>query len=561
MPQSRPETRFIFVTGGVVSALGKGIAAASIGTAAGRPRPVRDDPEVRPLHQRRPGHDEPVPARRGVRDRGRRRDRPRPRPLRALHRRQHQPRLQRDGRRDLQLRDPARAPRRLPRRHRPGDPAHHRRDQEPHPAGRRVDRRRHRHHRDRRHGRRHRVAAVPRGAAPVPRRPGPRPLHVRPPHARALPRPRRRAQDQADPALRPGAAPHRHPAGHGHVPLRGGRSATRSARRSPCSPTCRWRRSSRRATSTRSTRCRSSSEPRASTTACSTTSASTSRPPTCPTGKQLVQRHRRRHHAGADRPGRQVQPARRRLPVGDRGAQPRAAPTTAARSRCTGSTPSASPTARSRRELADLRRHPRPRRLRRARDRGQDQGRPLRPRARRAVPRHLPRDADRGLRVRPPRRRHGRRQLHRVRPRDPVPGDRPPARAEGGARHGRHDAPGRRPGQAARGHARPRDLRRGRHLRAPPPPLRGQQPPAQAPRARRARVQRHVARRPAGRGRSSCRDHPFFVASQYHPEFKSRPLRPQPLFRDFVGAAMERARERAPEVEPSVRAESHAEPR
>ena len=30
-------------------------------------------------------------------------------------------------------------------------------------------------------------------------------------------------------------------------------------------------------------------------------------------------------------------------------------------------------------------------------------------------------------------------------------------------------------------------------------------------------------------------DHPFFVASQYHPEFKSRPLRPQPLFREFVG--------------------------
>ena len=50
-------------------------------------------------------------------------------------------------------------------------------------------------------------------------------------------------------------------------------------------------------------------------------------------------------------------------------------------------------------------------------------------------------------------------------------------------------------------------------------------------------------------------DHPFFVASQFHPEFKSRPLRPQPLFRDFVGAAVERARERAPEVEPSVRAE------
>ena len=29
-------------------------------------------------------------------------------------------------------------------------------------------------------------------------------------------------------------------------------------------------------------------------------------------------------------------------------------------------------------------------------------------------------------------------------------------------------------------------------------------------------------------------DHPFFVASQYHPEFKSRPERPAPLFREFV---------------------------
>jgi CTP synthase len=50
------------------------------------------------------------------------------------------------------------------------------------------------------------------------------------------------------------------------------------------------------------------------------------------------------------------------------------------------------------------------------------------------------------------------------------------------------------------------------------------------------------------------REHPFFVASQFHPEFKSRPLRPQPLFREFVGAAMERAVARAPEVEPRVRA-------
>ncbi len=39
--------------------------------------------------------------------------------------------------------------------------------------------------------------------------------------------------------------------------------------------------------------------------------------------------------------------------------------------------------------------------------------------------------------------------------------------------------------------------------------------------------------------------HPFFVASQYHPEFKSRPERPAPLFREFVGAALERSREAA----------------
>jgi CTP synthase len=40
-------------------------------------------------------------------------------------------------------------------------------------------------------------------------------------------------------------------------------------------------------------------------------------------------------------------------------------------------------------------------------------------------------------------------------------------------------------------------------------------------------------------------EHPWFVASQFHPEFKSRPTRPAPLFREFVGAALARARERA----------------
>jgi CTP synthase len=39
-------------------------------------------------------------------------------------------------------------------------------------------------------------------------------------------------------------------------------------------------------------------------------------------------------------------------------------------------------------------------------------------------------------------------------------------------------------------------------------------------------------------------EHPFFVASQFHPEFKSRPERPAPLFRDFIAAALKRAGQR-----------------
>jgi CTP synthase len=53
-------------------------------------------------------------------------------------------------------------------------------------------------------------------------------------------------------------------------------------------------------------------------------------------------------------------------------------------------------------------------------------------------------------------------------------------------------------------------------------------------------------------------EHPFFVASQYHPEFKSRPERPAPLFDAFVGAALARssqpeaAEPEAAEPEPST---------
>ena len=36
-------------------------------------------------------------------------------------------------------------------------------------------------------------------------------------------------------------------------------------------------------------------------------------------------------------------------------------------------------------------------------------------------------------------------------------------------------------------------------------------------------------------------DRPFFVGVQYHPEFKSRPNKPHPLFKGFIGAAFEHA--------------------
>jgi CTP synthase len=37
-------------------------------------------------------------------------------------------------------------------------------------------------------------------------------------------------------------------------------------------------------------------------------------------------------------------------------------------------------------------------------------------------------------------------------------------------------------------------------------------------------------------------DHPWFIGVQFHPELKSRPFAPHPLFASFIGAAVERSR-------------------
>ncbi|MEL7210882.1 MAG: gamma-glutamyl-gamma-aminobutyrate hydrolase family protein, partial [Actinomycetota bacterium] len=46
------------------------------------------------------------------------------------------------------------------------------------------------------------------------------------------------------------------------------------------------------------------------------------------------------------------------------------------------------------------------------------------------------------------------------------------------------------------------------------------------------------------------RNHPYWVATQAHPELKSRPDRPAPLFDGFVGAAVDRAEGRRPHLFP-----------
>ncbi len=40
-------------------------------------------------------------------------------------------------------------------------------------------------------------------------------------------------------------------------------------------------------------------------------------------------------------------------------------------------------------------------------------------------------------------------------------------------------------------------------------------------------------------------DHPWFLGCQFHPEFKSRPMNPHPLFRDFIKASLERTKQKA----------------
>ena len=130
------KTRFIFITGGVVSSLGKGIAAASLGrllVARGLSVGLQKfdpyinvDPGTMSPYQ----HGEVFVTEDGAEtdlDLGH---------YERFTDFKHRPRLQRHGGRDLRHGDPPRAPRGLPGGHGPGRAAHHGRDQAAHRADR-----------------------------------------------------------------------------------------------------------------------------------------------------------------------------------------------------------------------------------------------------------------------------------------------------------------------------------------------------------------------------------------------------------------------------------------
>ena len=174
----------------------------------------------------------------------------------------------------------------------------------------------------------------------------------------------------------------------------------------------------------------------------------------------------------------------------------------------------------------------------------------LRPRARHPDARPVPRPAVHGHRVRPRRGRPRGRELRRVRRGDAAPGHRhdgrPARRRRRRARHGRHDAPGRstRPSW-------PR-ARSSRELYGEPYVDERHRHRYEVNNAYRERSRRPAWCSPAPRptaassSSSSCprEVHPYFVATQAHPELRSRPTRAHPLFRGLIGAAMARRSEK-----------------
>ena len=141
-----------------------------------------------------------------------------------------------------------------------------------------------------------------------------------------------------------------------------------------------------------------------------------------------------------------------------------------------------------------------------------------------AVPRHLPRHAVRRRRVRPQHVRHARRQLDRVRPATRSTRSSPccPSSRTSRTRAARCGwAPS--PSSCAAARSAHDGLRRDARLRAPPAPLRGQQPPAPAARGRRAAGLAACSRPKDLVEVIELEDHPWFVASPVPPGVQVAP--------------------------------------
>ena len=115
------------------------------------------------------------------------------------------------------------------------------------------------------------------------------------------------------------------------------------------------------------------------------------------------------------------------------------------------------------------------------------------------------------------------------------------ARIEGRRRAGRHHAAGRVSLPAGRKQLRARGVRQARNQRAPSPSLRIQSRIRRRADSARLAADGRDAGRSVRRNLRAAEDHPWYLGCQFHPEFKSKPLEPHPLFRAFIGAAVAEA--------------------
>ena len=251
------------------------------------------------------------------------------------------------------------------------------------------------------------------------------------------------------------------------------------------------------------------------------------------------------HQAGADRPDRQVHRACPTPTCRWSRASSTPASTTAPRSRSTGSRPRTSracwPPGGSPTSTACVI----PGGFGERGFEGKIAAAGYRPRERHPVPRALPRSAGDDHRVRPQRAGPHRRQLHRDGPDHAAPGDRPDARPARRRRQGRHAAPRRLLRHPRAGHhvctaayGEPVVSERHRHRYEFNAQLKPQLEAAGLRCSGMSPDRRLVEF-------IELDDHPFWVGTQAHPEFKSRPDRPHPLFRELIGAALARRESRS----------------